>query len=304
MKINVTSPWSIPGQIRAGEFEGVVPYGACDPEFRDRPSALLPYVYDTVMWRFKRAAGPPVVRYVMDVGVRQAFTTGQGDSGVPNGLGVGFVKTFVQTNLYKGGAPVDRGELFVAQGMVLSVMAPVVSDQSSPGLQFINPARTLSAAQGELGNAFREAVIDGLQYTYSYANTACQYEMGPTIHWGGHIGVNGSVAVSNGTIIPGSFHPFRAETIIAARDESKQLTINVVAPGGTGENSIMDDGDTIVVSTGIANPEICVPIRIMLMGYPICARLAAEMVGKPLGSDFDDEDLDKIAERVANRSRK
>lgn len=283
---SLRGPYRVDGQIAGDLMWG---YGSCDPSFRDAKTGLVNHRYDTGFITGTRAAGPPATVTFTAGNSVQLFTAGETDPGSDAGFTTLANKGLTRTNLFTQGAPVDRGELFVSIGMAIELQRPCYFVTAS---QAQNYAPEFDAYDDQL----RELVGNNVGCVFSYGNSACQYEMGPLMHWGGHYGAYGPV-VSNGNVIPGSFHPFRAENVIAAQAESKQLTITLtIGQGGF----ILTEGASAL---NLAGALIGVPVRVSLIGYPICESDKRLCGFGQASSSNGASDMDAIVAAVAQRIR-
>jgi hypothetical protein len=251
----------VQGQIHGDNLPG---YGACDPLFRDSPSALLVFSYSTVVIKLTRdpATGNLVSAPNTQV---QAFSYGVGEDPAPAGFPAGGpTATEDLTDAFNGGAPVERGQMAVVTAMVCNMGKPFglagepAPTPSAPGL------RTYTAWMDEYDARARESVMLDVLIEFTYGNTACKYRMGVPQDWGTMSANTMSANSHSLNGLNGVALPFRAATVINARDESRKLTINI----RTGSLGI-----SIPQSPGIpaTTTDLFVPIRIQLLRYPICA---------------------------------
>jgi len=261
--ITVTAPKGplsdVSGQIHGDQLPG---YGACDPLFRDSPSALLVFSYSTVVLRFIK--DPITGNFTCAPNFQvQAFSYGVGEDATPGGFPAGLpTATEDLTDAFNGGAPVERGQMAVVTGMTCNVgrCFDFGEPGTAPNLRTYNPDW-----MDNYDSALREAVMMDVLIEYTYGNTACKYRMGVPGDWATMAGPTGGSAtvVSNGSPTAGVYLPFRAATVINARDESRKLTINV---------RVGSLGISVPQATGVVNlADLWVPIRIQLLRYPICA---------------------------------
>jgi len=218
----------------------------------------------------------------------QAFSYGVGEDAAPAGFPAGSpVATEDLTDSFNGGPPVERGQMAVVTGMTCNVMRPL-SFETILGGTALRSYDTNWMAEYDMES--REAVMMGVLIEYTYGNTACKYRMGVPGDWAQMAGSQGPV-IANGNPTAGVYLPFRAATVINARDESRKLTINV-RTGSLGISIRQGSGTPTVT-------DLYLPIRFQLLRYPICAVDA----GACATGGLSDADADKIAQRILARQK-
>jgi hypothetical protein len=262
-------PFDVPGQIQ-GQLS---PYGACDAQFRDAASALLTYRFSTGYFAFTYAAGTPnTITIAADTEI-ELFVAGVDESGTDQGKPSGSGNlSESETDCYKEGAPVEKGQMFVAIGMTAAVLRPHYFVASSA-------VKLYAPELDEYEARIREAVLMGIGIEFIYGNTACRYRLGVLGHWSQMSGPSGSGVVSNGSPVAGAFMPFRAATVINARDESRKLTVKL--KNGNDAIRVSENGSAAISTTN----SVYAPVQVQLIGFPICAQ-DASACGIP-GADGD-----------------
>lgn len=273
--------------------------GMCDPSFREAPAALSPFRYSTGVFRLILSTTPgATAQYTAGTagggavgndlvcqnttgggGLITLFSYGVGDDMASVASTAGFPNTYAAatqagpalTDSLQGGAPVDVGEVYVVVGIATQIMRPAeLTGRINTTCQV---AWVYDAWQANYEEEVREAFLTHTWVEFAYKNSAFKYRLGAPESWPQMGGPTGPV-VSNGRPMVATFMPFRTVSIIAGRDQAKQLNLNC----NVGEHAIVIKNDPAVPTQN----DLFVPIRAHLIGFPVCGQDAAAcMVVKP-----------------------
>lgn len=252
-------PWVLGIQNQVVSYCGI---GVCDPLLQNSVSALEPFRYATGLfqWTIAAAAGNITIGQNVELDL---FTAGVGEA-IPGGW---WIQTISDTDTFKQGAPVDRGFMFLATGLVAEVPDP-----------FTRGGSGTSAADPKVYSAFLAESNDGAGYSFllqkfhlnytaiqfSFGDTGCSYRLGVLALWPQWGGPAGAQTVRNGVVAtPGMYLPFTTAVCIGSAFDVKQLTLTLTTgQAGTVENNGAQPtpGATTVF----------VPVRIIIVGYLVC----------------------------------
>jgi hypothetical protein len=255
-------------------------FGACcDPLFADAPSALMVERWSSIRLLFRKVNVAGDLQLVPNVGGQfpSFFAVGQSDPGAA--AGIWEQSNITQSNLYAGGAPVDRGQLFLCFGH--SVESVGLVERLSPALLPVPPA-VASPADG-VGSLFAslsgsgsyeirimKAVMErvsltavfggGSNFTYVLGNLSDAPSMSQGF---------GPETTSFGQPIMNCFKPYMAVLMVNARDESRKLTVTTGVP--TPIVISADPGNILPGPFGAAGAEFHLEVKMRMYGIPVCA---------------------------------
>jgi hypothetical protein len=245
--------------------------GICDPMLQNSINALMPLVYDTAFhtWTLA-AAGADLVHQPQEL---QLFTAGVGETGAATN--VWYPKTPSETNLFRGGAPVDRPFMFLVTGLTFSALDP--HQRGGEGAAAADPkyySAWLQESEDGPGYSFlmQKFHINNDALRMRFGDTGCEYRVGLGAFsppWGDPAGAQ---TVRNGlTSTPGMYLPFTTSVCIGSRDDVKQLTL-FAATGHAGQ---IQNNAAVPTALPPENDDgtVYVPIRVATVGYMICVPL-------------------------------
>jgi hypothetical protein len=259
-------------------------FGACcDPLFADAPSALMVERWSSIrlMFQVMNAAGD--LQLLPNVGNQfpTFFAVGQGDNGAA--AGIWEQSNIAQSNLYAGGAPVDRGQLFLCFGHAIEVVGLVERLQSTVGGGFLTPVPPgVAAAADPVGSYFPtlsgtgsyetriiKAALERVSLTAVFGGGSnFTYVLGNLSDAPSMSQIFGAEATTFGQPICNCFKPYMAVLMINARDESRKLTITTGVP------------TPVVIAGDSANPlpparpigsQFFLEVKMRMYGIPVCA---------------------------------
>lgn len=264
--------------------------GLCDPLLQTSISALEPFRYSTGLFHWD------LVATVLPNGGGTSAADADGDDlEIPTGTeltlfqaGVGeampggwWTNTISDTDLFKSGAPVDRGFMFLIMGFVASVMDP-----------FQRGGTNASADDPKLYSNWLQESHNGPGYSFlmqkfhlnytaievNFGDQGTTYRCGVLAfypEWGGPAGAQ---TVRNGmTGIPGAYLPFTTALCVGSRDDVKQFSV-VLSTGQKGrvqnnpaQPTIAGSLAATALTINAANDgTVYVPVRILAVGYIVC----------------------------------
>src|SRR6185369_2806051 len=219
-------PWVLGIQNQVVSVCGV---GICDPLLSNSTRALEPFTYATVLFAWSMVATGDNLANVAgdDLEIesgqqRIAFQSGVGEL-IPGGW---WLQTISDTDTFKSGAPVDRGFMFLATGMITNALDP-----------FQRGGTGASAADPKLYSAWLQESEDGPGYSFliikfhinytamelSFGDTGCRYRLGTLALWPTWGHPAGAQTVRNGLVAtPGMYLPFTTAVCVGSRDDVKQ----------------------------------------------------------------------------------
>ena len=259
-------PWVLGIQNQIVSYCGV---GICDPLLQNSVSALEPFRYQTGLFHWGLAVNGGDLTIGQNVEL-DLFTAGVGDT-IPGGW---YINTISDTDLFKQGAPVDRGFMFLGTGIAAEALDPF--QRGGTGTAAADPkyfSAWLNEADDGAGYSFLIQKFH-LNYTaiqFTFGDTGTSYRLGVLAFWPQWGGPRGSQSVGNGLVAtPGMYLPFTTAICIGSAFDVKQLTLSLT----TGQaGTIQNNGAQPTVqfpSTNTVDPTVYAPVRIMVVGYIVC----------------------------------
>lgn len=281
-------PWVLGIQNQVVSYCGV---GICDPILQNSVSALEPFRYATCLFEWDLVAtvtpgGGGAVSAANADGddleiesnqQRELFTQGVGDP-MPGGW---WIQTISDTDLFRQGAPVDRGFMFLVTGLTCNALDC-----------FQRGGSGAAAGDPKLYSVFLQCTEAGPSYSFliqkfhinytaiqfAFGDTGCSYRLGiggfyPT--WGDPAG---SSTVRNGLVsTPGMYLPFTTAVCVGSRDDVKQLKVTLT----TGQSGRVQNNPaqptvagSLPATAGTINAandgRVFCPFRVVAVGYIVC----------------------------------
>lgn len=180
------------------------------------------------------------------------FTTGEGEpvaSNVPLPL---FLQNVAVTNLFRGGTPVTRDNLFAMVAMGVGVGRPFALHATEPGGGFA-AERHFSPWTDSYGQRIRDAFWTLFGFSVSFRDAACNFELGTPSNYvpaGGQYGAD-TVRAGGGFGVLGMLPILRGPVYLGAQDEQNQATITMTS---VEEDVILDQDDEIPTVDALAVP--------------------------------------------------
>ncbi len=229
-------------------------YGLCDPSFRGIKQAGESWRFTTAYLRLTAVAGGAMTYAAATV---NAFNYGEDEALTQYGFTTA-VGQQSDTDLNSQGAPVKEYEKFYAVGMGCEILRPF----TSTGAQDKTYDEWLSAWRSRL----YEIIAENTALQFQYGDEACEYVLGTVGMWPRIVGAQGGSTIRGGAGMgPANMVPFKRPVEMGARDNSDQLTINLI-----NGNTITIGADPIVpIPVGVTS--VIVPVQISLYGFPVCA---------------------------------
>jgi hypothetical protein len=318
--LSVGRPWVLGIQNQVVSYCGV---GLCDPLLQNSVSALEPFRYATCLfaWSLVATQGPNGSSIAAgDDGAnlqiptqqeREIFVSGVGEP-MPGGW---WIQTISDTDLFRSGAPVDRGFMFLVTGVTFNALD--VFQRGGSGALPDDPknySNWLQESHNGPGYGFiiQKFHINYTAMQFTFGDTGCSYRIGVGGFWPTWGDPSGAQTVRNGLVAtPGMYLPFTTAVCIGARDDVRQLTITLT----TGQSGLVQSNPahpTIAGSkpatagtiNGKNDGTVYAPVRVVAVGYIICvpyadycgiptltpdevmllrARLGLQPVGAPVG---------------------
>jgi hypothetical protein len=256
-------PWVLGIQNQIVSYCGV---GICDPLLQNSVSALEPFRYATGLfqWALAAAGGDLTIGQNVELDL---FTFGVGDP-IPGGW---WTQTISDTDLFKAGAPVDRGFMFLGTGLATEALDPF--QRGGTGASATDPklfSAWLSEADDGAGYSFMIQKFH-LNYTaiqFTFGDTGTTYRLGVLAFWPQWGGGAGSQTVRNGVVsTPGMYLPFTTAICIGSAFDVKQLTLSLFT-GQSGD--IQNNGTQPTALAPNGTGTVFAPVRIMVVGYIVC----------------------------------
>ena len=264
-------------------------FGACcDPLFADAPSALMVERWSTIRLMFVlNAAGQLVLTPNVGGQFPSFFAVGQGDNGAA--AGIWEQSNIAQSNLYAGGAPVDRGQLFLCFGHSIEAVGLVNRVGPAP-LYTRVPATGAGGTAGDAVNSVPELLQGSASYETRIIKSVMERISLTAVFGGGSnftyvLGnlsdapsmsqIFGAEATTFGQPICNCFKPYMAVLMINARDESRKLTVTTGAPTGVvigvdALNRLLDPALPPYVAF-VAGDAFFLEVKMRMYGIPVCA---------------------------------
>lgn len=258
-------PWVLGIQNQVVSYCGV---GICDPLLQNSVSALEPHRYSTGLYQWAIAGGVAGGDLVIGQNVElDLFTTGVNDQ-IPGGW---WTNTISDTDLFKQGAPVDRGFMYLATGLGAEVMDPFMRGDSAN-----------AATDHKLFMAWLNEAEDGAGYSFllqkfhmnytavqlTFGDTGCSYRVGVLAYHPQQGGPAGAQTVRNGLVsTPGMYYPLTTAICVGSAFDVKQMQMTLTT-GQAGQ--IQNNGNQPTALTPGGASTVFVPIRMTLYGYIVC----------------------------------
>ncbi len=291
--LSVGRPWVLGIQNQVVSYCGV---GICDALLANSVSALEPFRYATTLFPWSSVATqnnalvPPALTAANADGndlqiptqtERDIFTSGVGEL-IPGGW---WIQTISDTDLFRSGAPVDRGFMFLVTGVTFSAMDAF--QRGGTGADAGDPKMYSNFLVGEAsgpGYSFNMQKFH-INYTamqFTFGDTGCSYRIGIGAFWPDWGHPTGQQALGNGCVsTPGMYLPFTTAVCIGARDDVKQLTVSLTT-GQSGRIQNEPAKPTVSGSLPATNHTIntlndgtvYAPVRVLAVGYIVCVPYA------------------------------
>jgi len=239
-------------------------WGACDKQFRNLDSRLVPWRFATAFVRATRIAGPPVAYQIAAGQTFSLFGEGEGDVGASSG--VTNALTNVETNAQREGGLVQNEQLYFTVGMGVTVLQPFLVTPPLAPATAVSIASKISAAEIDdpisgYGRRLIRAVEQNFAGLVSHGTGACNYKMGPLDTWG--TATRGG-DTSSSDPVAGQFWYMATPDLSTGTAQSNALEFR------------LDNPRTVIVRENALNPipaglDAIIPIRVMLFGFPACS---------------------------------
>lgn len=285
--LSVGRPWVLGIQNQVVSYCGA---GVCDPLLQNSVSALEPFRYDTGLFQWS------LVATNLPGGGSTLANSDGSDLALPTQTevdlftaGVGqpitggwWNKTISDTDLFKAGAPVDRGFMFLVTGLAMSAMDPF--QRGGTGAAIDDPklySNWLQESHNGPGYSFliQKFHLNYTAISIAFGDQGTQFRLGVMgfyPEWGGPTGAQ---TLRNGqTATPGMYMPLTTALCVASRDDVKQMTLALTSgqQGRVQNNPAQPTiaGSQVGVTTGLINTlnsgTVYAPVRAMLAGYIVC----------------------------------
>ncbi len=291
-----TRPWVLGVNYQSISYCGV---GLCDPILANSVRGPEPFSYDTGLFPFVMAAttvststGGPLAANTDGDDLTATggsnmtlFQAGVGDpvviaSGTVGASAAWYNKTISDTDTFKAGSPVDRGNLMMVSGISVEVNDPFQrggTNVAAADPQFYSSWLEMQEDGPGYSQRIQKHLLNNLGITITFGDTGQSFRLGvPSFHppYGGPAG---SQTTRNGqTSTPGTYLPLMTAFCIGAQDEVRQLSLQLTL----GQNvTIQADATNTPIAgsttTGIINTAnvgtVYAPVRVSLYGKTVCA---------------------------------
>jgi len=257
-------PWVLGIQNQVVSYCGI---GVCDPLLQNSVSALEPFRYATGLyqWALTVAGGDLTLGQNVELDL---FTFGVGEQ-IPGGW---WINTISDTDLFKSGAPVDRGFMFLGTGITAEALD--VFQRGGPAGTAASDPKVFSSWLNESDDGAGYSFLIQkfhLNYTaiqFTFGDTGCSYRLGVLAYWPQWGGPAGSQTVRNGLVAtPGMYLPFTTAVCIGSAFDVKSLTLTLTSgQAGTVQNN--GNTPTVIPANGVGT--VFAPVRITVVGYIVC----------------------------------
>lgn len=275
--MGVSFVFDVPGQRL--NYCGI---GLCDPQLFTNVNGITPYVYQHVhfQWTVDDGEGGTGNISIATGQSVDAFTTSIGDT-IP---GAWWTQTLQDTNLLtkREGAPVSRGWLFFARGLIVDVSEPFQKSANSSTASryfaaWLNNADDGAFYQGQI----QKALINNTSIEISYSDTGCTSRLGLIKHNPGWVGAMGPQTVGNGKVSVIGFVPFVSVLAFGSEDDARQVSLTLTYGQGT---VIQANGSQPPVASPAEDHLVYAPVGLTLVGN-ICSVADVQSCFPPNGAD-------------------
>ncbi len=288
--LSVGRPWVLGIQNQVVSYCGV---GLCDPILQNSVSAMEPFRYASCLFTWTNigttgglapiAANSDGGNLSLATGTEiDLFQAGVGDPMPGNGW---WIQTISDTDLFRSGAPVDRGFMFLVTGVTFEALD--CFQRGGTGTSATDPkfySNWLHESNNGPGYSFNIQKFH-MNYTamqFTFGDTGCSYRIGVGAFWPHWGGPAGSQTVRNGLICtPGMYLPFTTSVCIGARDDVKQLTLTLTSgQGGVIQSvpALPTIAGSLAATNGTINTanngDVHCTVRVMTIGYIVCVPYA------------------------------
>lgn len=291
--LSVGRPWVLGIQNQVVSYCGV---GICDALLANSVSALEPFRYATGLFSWASVATqnnaliPPAQSLANHDGNDLAIASGQEvdlfTSGVGEAIPGGWwIQTISDTDLFRSGAPVDRGFMFLVTGVTFSSMD--VFQRGDTGTSATDSKMYSNFLEGGASGPGYGFLIQKFHINYTamqmtFGDTGCSYRIGIGAFWPDWGHPTGQQTVGNGVVAtPGMYLPFTTAVCIGARDDVKQLTLTLTTgQAGRVQNNPAQPtisgslAATNVTINGVNDGTVHAPVRVVTVGYIVCVPYA------------------------------
>lgn len=270
-----SSPYICEGQI----FEecGI---GLCDPMLRNNILAMTAFVYDTSFYVWTLVGNADGGNIEITSGQERAFmdTTlgGPVDGGWMN-------KTLAYTNTLKQAGLVKKGLTYVAFGMIVDTREPV--QRGGTGASVDDPelrsAWLGNSASGPNYSAeLTKFILNMTTFKLEVVDGGTEYNLGPAAFMPGPFGPRGQTVTSNGELSCIQFACFPIAFCIGDADSGTDVDftgtvgVNAAVQSASPPTVAGSEEDTAGTINTANQGDVYVPVRVIVVGVPMCYPLA------------------------------
>lgn len=296
MALLINSPYAIDGQVI--QDCGI---GLCDPTLRGNVLAMTAFIYDTSFLVWDLVGNADAGNITIDAGqVINFFDTTDGEP-VDGGWQL---KTKAFTNSLRESGLVKKGLMLVAFGLMVEVHNPV--QRGGTGASAADPmlrsAWLQNSASGPNYSAeLQAATINYLTFRIEVVDGGNFYDLGPAGFSPAFSGPSGQATTRNGSLNCVQFAAFPIAFCIGDADSGNDVDFTATfgaeyeIQSSTPATVAGSEDDTEGTINTANQGDVYVPVRVVVVGTPVCYPLA-NLCGNPIAG-LDGAQLAALAAR-------